>query len=348
MPTNSSAPVAAENERYIWFTNSKTSTGMHDLPHNVHIQSHVQKRNLNMAIIDSDARYEDPSIATLPSFDKNAWYYPSHGDANDDVRFTSVMGNWGRKSIHDARWIRKGKLAAWGPGLEDWEIEERARKRIRLLVSQEPEHSPPATIPYLRSPSPPLMAPYPTPSAQHLSYTSFVMDKAVTSSFRSRLLDELESATNNLIEGEASMRRALGRLWQAMSEDPEQTPGEAPVVPKREDEGDEEEERERRLAHIPDLTPVVHKLFLSIPDSTTPTYDDGHMAHPDIQLENLEKSLATLRELQDDGREYVERLEEIRDGLGNVRTQRNGVWDLVRKKAIKELQGVASNCASAL
>jgi len=179
------------------------------------------------------------------------------------------------------------------------------------------------------------------------------MDKAVTSSFRSRLLDELESATNSLIEGEATMRRALGRLWQVMNEDPDQTPGNAPVVPKREDEGDEEDEKERRLARAPDLTPIVHKLFISpttagTTDRTTPIYDGLHFAHSDIQTENLEKSLATLRELQDDGREYVERLEEIRDGLGYARTQRNGVWDLVRKKAIMELQDVASNSALAL
>lgn len=172
------------------------------------------------------------------------------------------------------------------------------------------------------------------------------MDKAVTSSFRSRLLDELENATNSLIEGEATVRRALGRLWQAMSEDPEQTLGSAIVVPKREDEG-EEDENERRLARAPDLTPVIHKLFLpAMADSATPTYDGAPFANPDIQLDSLEKSLASLRELQDDGREYVERLEEIRDGIGDARIQRNGVWDVVRKKAIAELQEAVANSAA--
>lgn len=223
------------------------------------------------------------------------------------------------------------------------QVEERARKRIKLLLQQQPESSGPVVLPHLRSPSPPLMAPYPTPSTQHISYTSLVMDKAVTNSFRSRLIDELENATNNLIQGEAAMRRALGRLWQVMNEDPEQIPGNKPVVPKREDEGDESE-RDRRLSRAPDLTPIVHKLFLSPPsDSITAVYD--LFPHPDIQFESLEKSLATLRELQDDGREYVERLEEIRDGLGETRTQRNGVWDLVRRKAIKELHDVASAAA---
>ncbi|PCH33393.1 hypothetical protein WOLCODRAFT_93417 [Wolfiporia cocos MD-104 SS10] len=319
----------------------RPSSSLHEHP--ALINGH--KRAHTVAI--DDARFEDPSITSLPSFDKNAWYYPSHGydDTDDDIHHTSVKGNWGRKTVHDARWVRKGKLSAWGPGVEDWETEERARKRIKLLLPEEPEEPPYIGLPHLRSPSPPLTAPYPSPSTQHFSYTSFVMDKAVTSSFRSRLLDELETATNSLIEGETNLRRALGRLWQAMSEDPDEAAGRTPVVPKREDEGDEEDEREERLARAPDLTPVVHKLFLSVdPDGTQPAPEKPHFVHPDVQLET---SLATLRELQADGREYVERLEEIRDGLGDARMQRDGVWDLVRRKAIKELQDVASSSASA-
>ncbi|KAH9835788.1 uncharacterized protein C8Q71DRAFT_836591 [Rhodofomes roseus] len=304
----------------------------------------AHKRNAAMM---EEGRYEDPSIASLPSFDKNAWYYPSHGYEDTGVRFTSPRGNWGRKMVHDARWVRRDKIAPWAPGVEDWEAEERARKRIKLLLPpRDRSPSPSIILPHLRSPSPPITAPYPTPTTQHFSYTSFVMDKAVTSSFRSRLLDELEGATNSLIEGEAAVRRALGRLWQAMSEDPDQIPGNAPVVLKREDEGDGEDEQGRRLARAPDLMPVVHKLFLQpAVDRTTPAYDAIPFTHPDIQLDSMEKSLATLRELQDDGREYAERLEEIRDGLGDVRIQRNGVWDLVRRKALAELQEAAAHSA---
>ena len=65
------------------------------------------------------------------------------------------------------------------------------------------------------------------------------MDKATTHSFRSRVFDELEDSTNTLIEGESALRRALGRLWQAMSEDPDETAENASVVPKREDEDGE-------------------------------------------------------------------------------------------------------------
>jgi DNA-binding Lrp family transcriptional regulator len=62
---------------------------------------------------------------------------------------------------------------------------------------------------------------------------------------------------------------------------------------------------------------------------------------PENQLSRLEKSLAILRELQDDGREYVERLSEIREGLGDVRAQRNVIWNMVRERAVKELQETA-------
>jgi hypothetical protein len=180
------------------------------------------------------------------------------------------------------------------------------------------------------------------------------MDKAVTHTFRSSLLDELEYATNGLIEGEATMRRALGRLWLVLSEDPDKPPtdGSSSLVPKLEDE-DEGDGRDR-LARAPDLTPLTFKHLLpSYPSNNNsnsnnnnnsaqgPAFEPSHIVSPEMQLENLEKGLATLRELQDDGREYVERLQEIREGLGEVRAQRNGVWEMVREKAVKELQDAA-------
>jgi len=196
------------------------------------------------------------------------------------------------------------------------------------------------------------MAPYAMPTSQHLNYTSFVMDKSVTHSFRSDLLEDLERATNGLIEGEAAMKRAFGRLWQVIGEDPEQRRAGDALVPKREDEdevADAEGEKERRLARAPDLTPQSHKLFIvPYPNGGPPVFEPSHFAPPDMQLENLEKSLATLRELQDDGREYVERLEEIREGLGEVKAQRDEVWKMVRTNAVKELQHMATDSALAL
>ena len=169
------------------------------------------------------------------------------------------------------------------------------------------------------------------------------MDKATTHSFRSRVFDELEDSTNTLIEGESVLRRALGRLWQVISEDPDDAGVGASLVPKREDE-DEDEHDESRFARAPDLTPAVHKLFLS-PNQES-IFENTQFSRAEMQRDTLKKSLATLRELQDDGREYVERLEEIREGLGEARSQRDGVWELVRKKAIQELQEVAASAAA--
>lgn len=172
------------------------------------------------------------------------------------------------------------------------------------------------------------------------------MDKSVTHTFRSGLLDELEHATNGLIEGEGVMRKALGRLWQVINEDTDKRlKDDASVIPKREEREEDPEELDdtaRKIARAPDLTPAVHKLFLlSHSNGGPPVIEPSHFASPENQLESLEKALATLRELQDDGREYVERLQEIREGLGDVRAQRNGIWDMVRERAVRELQEVA-------
>lgn len=169
-----------------------------------------------------------------------------------------------------------------------------------------------------------------------------MLDKSVTFTFRSKLLNELEHATNGLIEGEATLRHALGRLWQVMSEDPDQKQVETPVIPKMEDEdenAEEQDDRTRRIIRAPDLTPTTHKIFIN--NDGDPAAHESHFSQPETQLESLQKSILLLRELQDNGREYVERLQEIREGLGDVRAQRNTVWDTVRERAVKELQDVA-------
>lgn len=229
------------------------------------------------------------------------------------------------------------------------QADERARKRIRSLLPPENRSPSPPVLPHLRSPSPPLIAPYVTLPAQHLNYTSFVMDRGVTHSFRSPMLEDLERATNGLIEGEAGMKRAFGRLWEVLSKDPDQVHLKDAVIPKREDEGEDanvEGEKERKLARAPDLAPPTQKLFIvSYPNRGSPVFDPSHFVHPDMQRENLEKSLSTLRELQDDVREYVERLQEVRESLGDIRAQRDEVWTIVRASALQELQRMAGGQA---
>ncbi|KAF5384679.1 hypothetical protein D9757_006200 [Collybiopsis confluens] len=297
---------------------------------------------------------EDGEPILLSLSDQNSSYYPSHGyDSSDEDDEVTHRGNWGIKNTKGARWARRGKINAWGPNRGEWEAEERTRERIKLLLPQSRRSLSPPTLPHLdRSPSPPLVAPYPPPAAHHLSYSSFVMDKSVTHTFRSNLLDELENSTNGLIEGEATMKRALGRLWQVMSEDPSPNAIDPPVVTKKEDEEMDEElngeiSRVKRLARAQDLTPPIHKLFLfQYPNNSSLYGEQSHFTTPESQQHNLERAMAVLRELQDDGREYVERLEEIREGLGDIRAHRNGIWDTVRERAVQELQGAAYEAAA--
>ncbi|KAJ7666435.1 hypothetical protein B0H17DRAFT_1162543 [Mycena rosella] len=288
-------------------------------------------------------RAEEPYFPVLPLSDQNFWYYPSNGndseEEDDGAGGAFGGGNWGAKTKRRARWARRGKITSWGPGFGEWEEEERARKRMKLLLPQERRSPSPPSLPHLeRSVSPPIQSPYPPPTSQHLSYSSFVMDKAVTHTFRSNLLDELEHATNGLIEGEGTMRKALGRLWQVISEDTD-TSSVASVVPKQEDDDEDPEE----LDDVTGPHRRRHKLFLwsFANGGGPPVYEHSHFASPETQLEGLEKSLSTLRELQDDGREYTERLEEIREALGDVKAARNGIWDYCRTACVEELAEVA-------
>ncbi|TFY83740.1 hypothetical protein EWM64_g267 [Hericium alpestre] len=145
------------------------------------------------------------------------------------------------------------------------------------------------------------------------------------------------------------MKRAFGRLWQVLSEDPDRQQKDGTIIPKREvidEDADLQDETERRVARAPDLTPPAYKLFIvSYANGGPPVFEPSHFAHPEMQLESLEKSLAAIRELQDDGREYVERLEEIREEVGDIRAQRDAVWKIVRTNAVKELQNMAMETA---
>ena len=172
------------------------------------------------------------------------------------------------------------------------------------------------------------------------------------------MLTDLERATCGLIEGEASLRRAMGRLWEVLSDDIDRQVNDRPqnarsaTVPKQEDIEEREGLSDRddsmdgdRPSTAPVLASNLRKIFIK-------THADGVLPHrvlPAIyepmattiaqqQEDMLEKGLATLRELQEDGREYVERLDEIREGLGGVKSQKQALWTVVRECALKEME----------
>ena len=60
----------------------------------------------------------------LPLSDHNAWYFPAFECDLDSEPLNPgrALGNWGKKHLKDARWVRRGKMSAWGPGIEEWEV----------------------------------------------------------------------------------------------------------------------------------------------------------------------------------------------------------------------------------
>ena len=108
-----------------------------------------------------------------------------------------------------------------------------------------------------------------------------------------------------------------------------------------EEENDGLDDRERRLSRAPDLTLPMHRLFLTpLPNDGAGIMEPSHLGSPEMQLETMEKAFAVLREVQDDSREYVERLDEIRETLGDVKRQRDIIWLKSRKQALAELQAI--------
>jgi hypothetical protein len=63
--------------------------------------------------------------SAIPLNDQNAWYYPSqgHDDSEDELLDVGTNGgNWGKKTARGSRWVRRGKIVAWGPGMDEWEV----------------------------------------------------------------------------------------------------------------------------------------------------------------------------------------------------------------------------------
>ncbi|QRV86198.1 hypothetical protein RhiJN_14216 [Ceratobasidium sp. AG-Ba] len=297
-------------------------------------------------------------LDVAPSRDRNEWYYPmarsEFQDGDFDYTFRpsgSSRGNWGNKLQSGARWKRQGKSSNWGAGYAEWEMEERARKRLKILLPDAESSSPPSPrLPHRRSPTPPSVAPYAPPIAIHSSFTSFVLDPSVQHSFHSSTISELERTATELIEGESALRRALGSLFRAMDVEADEDKrrfalaGKSSALngipiqnglAKPEPNGDiEDAEVSARALMLP-----IHRRFITPhPVPLPPIYESNMLINQETQIETFEKSLAFLRELMDDGIEFTERLEEIREGLGTERAIRKGVWKGVRLRALQEME----------
>lgn len=320
----------------------------------------------------------------LPSSDRQAWYYPgvARDEDADELAPGTANGNWGKKHLHGARFVRRGHMAAWGPTRAQYDVEDRARRRLRLILPEftgEPIEQDPI-LPHLRSPSPPMTAPYTPAPIQHTSYTSSVFDPNVGASFRSNLLNSLERSASELIQSEIALTRALGRFWSALTESANRLSSEKRHAIMQEQEALLAEQRQSRMTAEmtdgepltngarADSVPPVAPVYPAIPDDrlveldpfttqdvtmrmfTLPTHMRLEYFHtptgapeiisvaPQHQVDLVKRSMLAIRELQEDSKECMERLEEIREMLGKVKGLRDAVWAIMRSRAILEME----------
>lgn len=234
------------------------------------------------------------------------------------------------------------------------QMEERARKRLKRVLPQTPPSSPPTpTLPHLRAVTPPLTASYVPMATQHPNFSSFVLDPSVQHAFTSNNVVELGGTATELIEGEGALRRALGALWRALDVDGFRPPvddrgGSRKDTPNGTGNGDEDDDDDsssfrqhmRNGTSNDEELPPLHRLFITTQPIMLPGGEPRPLL-PQNQAESLEWSLGVLRELADDGREYTERLEEIREGLAQARAVRKAVWTACREAALDEMEAAA-------
>ncbi|KAF8311277.1 hypothetical protein DL93DRAFT_2083497 [Clavulina sp. PMI_390] len=248
-------------------------------------------------------------------------------------------------------------------------MEAKARQRLRRVLprSRSPTPEPPNLAHLRRSSTPPLVASYGSaPTINSADFTSFVLDPTVQHAFTSPHLATLQDTATELIAGEASTRKAFGSLWRVLQGNLQRRDPEAEEAGDGDEEYSEEREAEEREqeqidsqatvrrrrgdASLAEVQPLA-KLFVSpvpiplgafaalpggIPATLAPN-GPSQIVDPSRQLDTFEWCLGVLRELADHGKEYVSRLEELRNGLGEANATRSAVWTACRQTALDEL-----------
>lgn len=217
-----------------------------------------------------------------------------------------------------------------------------------------------------------MIAPYAPASTNFTTYTQSIFDPNIGASFRSNLLHSLERSASELIQSEIALTRALGRLWTALTEKANELAKERRHAIMEQEKLAAETRFRMELESTeganfvnstgdPTLVPS-RLIYPSLPDSVMTELDtystrevimriftlnrdmkfefNGQTIslQPAHQVELVARSLAGIRELQEDSKECMERLEEIREMLGRVRGLRDAVWAVMRSRAITEME----------
>lgn len=219
-------------------------------------------------------------------------------------------------------------------------MDEKARQRLRRVMPQSRSPTPEIpTLPHLRSSTPPLTASYTHMPTISRDFTSFVLDPSVQHAFTSTHFISLQDTATELIAGEAAMRKAFGGLWRILQGDLQQRDPDSQDE-DGDEEGDEDDvrvslRRSRRDPTLPEIPPLADLFVSPIPVALGGASD--RYISSQSQLETFEWCLGVMRELADHGKEYLSRLEEIRNGLGEAGAVRSAVWQACRKTALDEM-----------
>lgn len=193
--------------------------------------------------------------------------------------------------------------------------------------------------------------------------TSFILDPSVQHAFTSPHFTTLQDTATELISGEAAMRKAFGGLWRVLQGDLQRRDRDTESSESQEAERWEEEEGEEDVRDLlrrsrpadtsqPEIPPLSHLFVTSMPvslggapslqppSSSNTLISDAveRLISPQSQLETFEWCIGVMRELADHGKEYLARLEEIRNGLGEAGAVRREVWGACRRGALEELE----------
>lgn len=182
-----------------------------------------------------------------------------------------------------------------------------------------------------------------------LSARGLLESKSLKQTFRNPHLTALNRTALNLIESEHVMSCALGRCFGVMERtfqaDERYSDAFAPLTGSQETES----AAQRKPLDPMDLTPPlgrIHDLFITKAGLTVPVASNPQdqqepetvTISPEEQSDIVYTSLEYLNDLYADSREYMERLEEIRSMLAEVKRNRSFMWDIIRRWALKREQ----------